>query len=76
LALEKREHGFLADIVNPEFVPAVEQLARHWLTHVAEAKAADAHRVTPVKGAEHGRKEPVLDLRFAQVVATYLPGSL
>jgi len=43
LALEQRAHGFLADIINPELVPTVEQLARHWLTHVAEAKAADTH---------------------------------
>jgi hypothetical protein len=48
LTLEKRAHGVLADIIDPELVPGVEQLARHGLTHVADAEVADAHRATPV----------------------------
>jgi hypothetical protein len=37
--------ALLTDITDPEFVAAVEQLARHGLAHVADAEASDAHGV-------------------------------
>jgi hypothetical protein len=35
--------------MDKEFMPGIEQFACHGLAHVAEAKAADAHHVTPLK---------------------------
>jgi hypothetical protein len=35
--------------MDEELVPGVEQLARHRLTHLADAEIADPHRSTPVK---------------------------
>jgi hypothetical protein len=47
LPFEQRAHGLRTDIMDKEFVPGVEQLARHRLTHLADAEVADAHCGTP-----------------------------
>jgi hypothetical protein len=57
--------------MNPEFMPTVEQLARHWLTHVAEAKTADSHRVTPVKGPNAPAENSIVEVRPRRKLSDY-----
>jgi len=51
------QHGIGENVHGRKIlVPGVEQLARHWLAHVAGAETADAHRVTPVEGSREHRQ--------------------
>jgi hypothetical protein len=45
---QQRRHVGFADVVNGKLVPCIQQLACHWLAHIADAEISDMHgRVSP-----------------------------